>query len=347
MPVAFPSAMPTPGLAVQGGDLPLLVEAAIAAEKHGLASVWTSEFYDRSASVTLAAQAVVTSRIALGSSIAWAFGRTPLALATDFRSLDGLAPGRLSMGLGTGNPQVIGEWLGLDVDRPVARLLETVQLVRDLWQLNVKAVDHQGRHHRCRIDADPGLPALSTGTLPVLLAAGREPMLRAAGAVADGLVGMPMSTREFIVETVHPALLAGAREAGRTERIPVTGMVICSIADDSARARAAAAVQIAVYTSRRSTDPLLRLHGFEKEAEAVREAAARRDIPGMAAAVSDRMLDRMAVYGTPEEARQRYQEAYGGVFEQPLLYASGKGVPLGVFRDHIHAICETFTPAVS
>src|SRR5712691_6996318 len=99
-----------PGLAVQAGTASLMTDVAAVMERSGLPSFWTSEFYDRSAVATLAAVAATTSRIRLGSSIAWAFGRTPITLATDFRSLSELAPGRISMGLGTGNPQVISDW---------------------------------------------------------------------------------------------------------------------------------------------------------------------------------------------------------------------------------------------
>ena len=55
-----------------------LAEAARIAEEAGFASVWATEFYDRSATIALAAMAEATSTIELGSAIAYAFGRTPL-----------------------------------------------------------------------------------------------------------------------------------------------------------------------------------------------------------------------------------------------------------------------------
>jgi len=99
-----------PSLAIQGGPVPLVVDVAVTAERLGFHAVWTTEFYNRSAIVTMAALAAATTRIGIGSGIAWAFGRTPLTLATDVRSIDDLCPGRLSLGLGTGNPMVIGDW---------------------------------------------------------------------------------------------------------------------------------------------------------------------------------------------------------------------------------------------
>ncbi|UTI66708.1 LLM class flavin-dependent oxidoreductase [Paraconexibacter antarcticus] len=48
------------------------------AEEAGFAGAWMTEFYDRSATVSLAAMATAASTITLGSAIAYAFGRTPL-----------------------------------------------------------------------------------------------------------------------------------------------------------------------------------------------------------------------------------------------------------------------------
>ncbi|HZP49640.1 LLM class flavin-dependent oxidoreductase [Actinocrinis sp.] len=339
MPEAFKT---PPGLAVQAGTVPLLVAAAAAAERHGLPALWSSEFYDRSAVVTLAALAGATSRVRLGSSIAWAFGRTPVTVATDFRSLDQLAPGRVSLGLGPGNPQVVAEWHGLDEPRPAARLAELVTLIREIWAVHERPVAHDGTFYRCILPADPTLPPLAGSGPPILLAGGRSAMTRVAGAVADGLIGMPVASPDFVAQVIRPTLAEGAARTGRGGAVPITGMTICAIADTTARARAVAAMQLAVFIVRRSCAELVAFHGFEREVAAVGEAAARRDFPAMAAAIPDRMLDLLTVYGTPEEARQRYREVFDGVYEESLLFASGKGRPSAGFQDEIAAVCETF-----
>jgi alkanesulfonate monooxygenase SsuD/methylene tetrahydromethanopterin reductase-like flavin-dependent oxidoreductase (luciferase family) len=334
-----------PGLAVQAGTVPQLVAAGIAAENHGLPALWSSEFYDRSAVVTLAALAGATSRIQLGSSVAWAFGRTPITIATDFRSLDELAPGRVRLGLGPGNPQVIADWHGLDEPRPAARLAELVTVIREIWGVAERPVAHDGPFYRCHLPADPTLPAPAGSGPAILLAGGRPAMTRAAGAVADGLIGMPVASPDFVAQVVRPTLAEGAARVGRRHTVPITGMTICAVADDTARARAAAAMQLAVFIVRRSCEELVAFHGFEAETIAVREAAARRDFPAMAAAVSDRMLDLLTVYGTPGEARQRFREVFDGVYEDSLLFTSGKGRALAEFQDELIAVCETFATA--
>src|SRR5438045_3576551 len=59
----------------------------------------------------------------------------------------------------------------------------------------------------------------------------------AAGAVADGLVGHPLFTPEYVNEVVWPALERGAGRAGRERRVPIAGYLTCSIDPDRERAR--------------------------------------------------------------------------------------------------------------
>lgn len=339
-----------PGLAVQSGTVPLAVRVAVEAERRGLPSFYSSEFYDRSAVVTLTAVAAATSRIRVGSAIAWALGRTPVTTATEFRSLAELAPGRVRMGLGTGNPQVITDWHGLDEARPAARLAELVPLVREIWEVGSTAVDHDGEFYRCRIPVDPLLqpwpeledPAVGDSRPRILLAGGRSPMIRVAGAVADGLMGLPLCSAAFVEEVVRPTLADAAHRAGREQPVPITGMTVCAVNESSARARALAATQIAVFAARASAAPLIAFHGFESEVVGIREAFARRDMPAVAAAVSDRMLDTLAVFGTPKEACERFSATFDGVYDEPLLFTAGKGMPEGGFQESLLGVCEAF-----
>src|SRR2546430_381196 len=97
-----------------GGDVATCASVAALAERRGLCSAWTAEFYDRSATVSLAAMAAATSRIALGSAIMYAFGRTPLVTVAEARDLDEVSGGRFVLGLGTGTRQQVAAWHGLE-----------------------------------------------------------------------------------------------------------------------------------------------------------------------------------------------------------------------------------------
>lgn len=334
----------TPSLAIQGGNVSTIVDAGITAERAGFESIWTTELYNRSAVVTLTAVAAATSRIGVGSGIAWAFGRTPLTLATDARSIDEVSKGRLFLGIGTGSPVSMADWHGVTEPHPASRAEEFVRVIRKIWRLHAEPVDHEGRFYRCKLPADPSLRSLTHGTMPVFMAGVQGPMLRAAGAVADGLVGHPLFTPRYVEAVVRPALAEGAKRAGRDTEIPIAGMVICAVSEDSTAARAAAATQIAAYAVRGASDAMLEFNGFTEETAAIRAAFARRDFAAMTAAVSDRMLDETAVFGSPSEARERFQERFAALYEKPLLYSPNTGLPIEYLSENINAICETFAP---
>lgn len=121
--------MATRGITVLRGGVESVARTAAAAETAGFDTAWTPEFYTRSAVVTLARMATLTSTCRLGTSIAYATGRSPLMLATEARSLDELAGGRLVLGLGTGTKRMMEDWHGLAGDAPAVRMEELVPLL--------------------------------------------------------------------------------------------------------------------------------------------------------------------------------------------------------------------------
>jgi len=337
------------GLTVMGGTVAACARAAGLAERAGFTSAWTAEFYDRSATVSLAAMAAATSRIRLGSAIMYAFARTPLLTVAEARDLDELAGGRFVLGLGTGTRQQVSSWHGLDADHLAPRLEELVPLLRRLWHLREGDLIHEGRFYRMRLRAALEVRAPVRRDLEVWVAGVRARMVEAAGRVGDGLVGHPLFTPEYVAEVVRPALARGARAAGRDERVPIAGYVVCAVAADGDQARREAARQVAFYAVVRAFDPILRLHGFNGQAAGIREAFRGGDTAGMTDLVGERMLDTFAVYGTPEEAQQRFRARFAGVYEEPLLFFPCLGVDAGRVAEGIEAVVDTFAarpPAV-
>ena len=79
------------------------------------------------------------------------------------------------------------------------------------------------------------------------------------------------------------------------------------------------------------------MSGFEKQAEAVREAWTRGDFDGMAGAVTEEMIDTIALAGTPDEVRARFEERWDGVYERPLLWP-----PAFRGEEAVRALIEAF-----
>src|SRR5215470_11543588 len=225
------------GVTVMGGDVATCAHVAAMAERYGFASAWTAEFYDRSATVSLAAMAAVTSRVRLGSAIMYALARTPLLTVAEARDLDELTRGRFVLGLGTGTRQQVAGWHGLEAGHLAPRLEELVPLVRDLWQLREGELRHDGRFYHLRLRPVLEVRAPARQDLEVWVAGVNPRMIEAAGRVGDGLVGHPLFTPEYVEQVVRPALARGARRAGRSPDVPIACYVACVVSDDAARAR--------------------------------------------------------------------------------------------------------------
>jgi probable F420-dependent oxidoreductase len=306
-------------LVVGRSSLADLAASARLAEEAGFESIWATEFYDHSATVGIAAMAAGTSSIGLGSAIAYAFGRTPLVLAAEAADLDELSGGRLTLGLGTGTQRMQREWHGLDGEHAATRMEELLPLVRRLWTLDRGPVRHAGRFYDVSIE--PTAPPRSVEReIPIYMAGVNRRMIEAAGAVADGLVGHPLFTRRYVEEVVRPALARGAARTGRDASVPIAGYINCCVDDDRTAARQEAATLIAFNATVSTYQAVLRLHGFDENAAAIRTAWEGRDWEGMIGAVSDEMIDTIALAGTPDEVRARFDSEWAGLYETPLLW---------------------------
>jgi probable F420-dependent oxidoreductase len=313
------------------------IAAARLAEQAGFESVWTTEFPDHSATVSLAAVAQITERITLGSAIAYAFGRTPLVLAAEARDLDALSGGRLILGLGTGTRRMQRDWHGLDGEHPAARMEELVPLLRRLVRLDEGPLEHEGRFYRAVVRPTAPVPPPLRAELPIYMAGVNARMVEAAGAVADGLVGHPLFTAEYTRDVVRPALARGAERAERATSVPIAGYLTCCVDVDGEAARLAARGMVAFNSTVKTYRAIHAHHGWEEQAERIRAAWERGDFAGMAAAVSDEMLAAIALAGTAEDVRAQFAERRAGLFDRTLLWPPA-------FRglDGVRAVVEAF-----
>ena len=106
------------------------VEFVRQAERLGVDSVWSAEFWGGDALTPLAYLAGQTSTIRLGTGIVQLGARTPAMLAMSALSMQELTGGRFILGVGTSGPQVMEGWHGVRFDRPVQRTRETIDIIR-------------------------------------------------------------------------------------------------------------------------------------------------------------------------------------------------------------------------
>jgi 5,10-methylenetetrahydromethanopterin reductase len=277
-------------------------EVAREAEQAGVTAFCTGDFVDHESYTTLAEIVAETETALVGPAIAYAFARTPYAHAAAMRTLHRRAPGRLFLGLGSAAAKINRDWFGVSPDRPLARMSEVVQVVRAWLQAeNGERVQFSGEFYE--IDAAVQAPVLGRLDIPVLLAGFNKGMAATAGRVADGVIGHGLFTDRWWDEVVRRAVAKGASESTSTARPLEHGWVMTAI-DDAAPERAVADVRkmIAFYLTVKTYDPYVEFHGWEAETEKLRAAFRTGDTDAMGAAVTDEMVEQIAVCGTTEGA---------------------------------------------
>ncbi|MCW2889504.1 MAG: 5,10-methylenetetrahydromethanopterin reductase [Streptosporangiaceae bacterium] len=333
----------TRGITILAGGLKETQEITRRAEEAGFDAAWSGEFLNRSAIVSVAAMAAATQRIGVGTAIAYAVGRSPLVLANDARFLDEMSDGRLTLGLGTGTRRMMEGWHGMkDPDGPATRMEELIPLLRRLWRLHEGPVKHEGRFYSVGISPTADIQPPLRAEIPIYTAGVNSRMIEVAGRVADGLICHPTITDRYLNEVARPAIARGADKTGRSlDDVKLKGVVICAISDDTAAARREAAAQIAFYVAPRAYGPVMEASGFGAEAAAIQAAFRKGDHQAMVDAVSDKMLDEMAVAGSVDEVRDALP-ALEKRYDHAALYSPSFTLSPERVAENTQAIIETF-----
>src|SRR5690242_8180699 len=112
---------------------PGVVDFVVEAEKLGLDVCWVAEAWGADAASALGYLAALTDRMLLGSGVIQVGTRSPVLVAQTAITLSNLSDGRFLLGLGASGPQVIEGLHGASFSRPLARISETIEIVRQAF----------------------------------------------------------------------------------------------------------------------------------------------------------------------------------------------------------------------
>jgi probable F420-dependent oxidoreductase len=333
--------VPDVGIVI-GGAMPAIAEMARLAEDGGYESVWVAETaYSAFVQAALACQA--TSAVRVGTNIALAFPRSPTVTAMTARDLAELSANRFILGLGSQVKRVNEHRFSVPFEHPAPKMAEYVEVVRKvLATFGGAKVDHRGRFYTVTMNPFPG--AGPVGDVPVYLAAVNEKMCEAAGRVADGVLGHPLTSPKYLAEVVRPAVERGASGANREpSEVSITNSVILQLNEDRDRARFEAALQIAFYATTRTYAPVLDMHGFEDRIDPLRDAYRSFDLARMAD-IAGPMVDTYAITGGPDECREQL-ERFDGLVDRLLLGGAWVGPDQEAIAENYRRILHTFRPS--
>jgi probable F420-dependent oxidoreductase len=298
------------------------VELSVEAEALGYTDVLSSEVGSADAFSPLAAIAVRTSRIRLGTALVPVFTRPPALLAMSAGSIQALSGGRFVLGIGTSTQPIVERWMGLPFERPVERVREYLQTLRPL--LRGEKVSFEGGDVRIqgfRRQAEPGVD------IPVHVGALGPRMCRLAGGLADGV--------QFALMTPHGVRSAlrdvrtGLQGSGRDDsgfdvvlRIPI------AVDEPHEPVRELARRLLTGYAIVPTYGAALERQGFGDTTKAVGEAWRAGDRPGAVSLFPDEVVEAFFVHGSADECRARldaYREA--GVRTAVLMHLSVAATP--------------------
>jgi len=265
--------------------------AKVAREIEGLGfdSVWVPD-HGVDPLTTLPFIAANTKKIKLGTCVLIPDHRHPVLLAREISALDNLSQGRFILGLGAGEGK---EMFGTRVDRPVARMLETIKILKELWKR--PKVTYHGNFWQIK-DYFLELKPVQKPHPPIWIGASGPRMLKITAGYGNGCFGpqlIPKRYQEWLNK-----LRNLTKGVGRNpDEIMPAHLPFTSIANDHdiAVKWLEPHVKWFLVWASQPPSPLLQILGYKEKWEK------EEDVPQEA-------VERCFIVGTPEECVKKMRE---------------------------------------
>jgi len=279
------------GVAISSARASDALEKISHAESLGISAAWlTSSGGGGEAVAILAAAAVDTETIMLGTSIVQTWSRHPVTLAQQAQVVADLAPGRFRLGIGPSHKASIESVYGADFQAPLGHLSEYVDILKPLIQQ--AGIEFDGRWYSANANISGPL------NVPVLTSALRPGAFELAGSKADGVISW-VCPYFYLRDTAMPALKEGARKAGRDTPPMVVHTPLC-VTEEIEAAREGVRSRLGYFPSSPFYANMFVEAGFA---------------PAPDAGWTDEMLDAVLISGDEDTVAARIQEIFdwGGV----------------------------------
>jgi F420-dependent oxidoreductase-like protein len=332
--VGYWSAGPPPG----AGEL---FEAA---DQAGIDQIWTAEAYGSDAWTPLAWWGSRTTRIKLGTAVSQLSARPPVTLAMTAMTMDHLTQGRVLLGIGTSNPQVVEGWYGQPYPRPLERTREYIDIVRQVIARR-EPVSYDGKHYQLPRSAEHGATGLGKPLrsilhpyrteIPIYLGAEGPKNVALAGEIADGwnVIFFSPAMNDFYAAALAEGFARpGARHTAET--FDVVGGPMAIIEDDDLE-RAADRVRptLALYIGGMGARGVNFHHevfvrmGYEAEAKKIQDLYLAGDKKSAIAAVPTRLVEDVALIGPWPKIADEIQRWKQTVLTTFSLHAAPHDLP--------------------
>jgi 5,10-methylenetetrahydromethanopterin reductase len=275
---------------------------AILAENCGFNNLWITDHYsNRNVYVTLAAAAIYTNKITIGTGVTNPWMVNPVVTAEAIATLDELAPGRVVLGIGAGDKTTL-EAIGVEMGKPLAAVKETIEIFRRMT--SGENVAYQGEVFKT---AGAKFNFKPKNKIPVYVGAQGPKMLELAGKIGDGVLvnASHPSDIEYAVKMVGE----GAKQAGKSlSDVDIAAYTSFSVSEDLKKA-VKAATPVVAFIVAGSPAPVLEKHNIDvAKADEIRVALKAGDFGKAISSVTPDMIKTFSICGTPEMCTERIAE---------------------------------------
>jgi probable F420-dependent oxidoreductase len=304
------------GVAFSGGLPPAdVVECVKLADELGYESAWVAEGHGGDQFAILAACAVSTPRIKLGTSISSVFVRSATTIGMAAATVDQLSGGRFILGLGSSHKVQVEPEHGVPFVQPTQRLRETVNVARAL--LRDGTVSYAGKV--VAIDRFDLWFTPLRRKIPIYISALFPTMLQIGGEIADGVLLTWPTTESGSRAAENVAI--GARRAGREpSEVDVASLIPCYVARDQPAAFDGMRNAVAFYAGFFPRyNRLLAEAGFAETVARIKEAFDTGDRAEAARRVPDELLAAISAAGTAEQCRAKVEDYRRSGIALPII----------------------------
>jgi len=292
------------------------------AEKMGVDSVWIAEAYGSDA-VTVAAWVLgQTTKLKVGTAIMQVPARTPANTAMTAMSLSQLSGGRFILGLGASGPQVVEGWHGVGYDKPLVRLRESVEIIREIFARQ-GPVSYDGEIYQLPFNGEGsvgmGKPLKSIlheeKDTPIYTASFTPAGFRLAGEIADGLFPVFMSPDKIdIITSEVEKGFAKANAEKSFKDFDIAPFITVQMGDDLDACRLPIKQFLALYIGGMGSksknyykDFAVKL-GYEEEAIKIQELYLSGKKEEAVATVPDALVDEISLIGPARHIQDQAQK---------------------------------------
>jgi probable F420-dependent oxidoreductase len=292
------------------------LDQAVWAEEQGYDDVWFADSSGIDALTLAVAVAERTSRVRIGTAIIPVFTRTPAVLASTTHILNKISNGRFILGLGSSSQPMMVNWNGQVFEKPLTRVKETTQLVRQM--LSGAKSDFDGVTVQSHGYRQPPIPP---GEQPIYIAALRSRMMQMAAEVGDGVI-VNLFPRQVLPRMMRHMKIGAEKAGKRAEDVEVVCRQMVCVTKDKEAARNVIRASFAPYYATPVYNDFLAWSGYPKMAAEIKEGWAAKDRARTCGALTDELVDQIAILGTAEECQDKIRECSEGGITTNIISAT-------------------------